>query len=152
MKIKPDEEKFESHIEKYFNSVGYKSFYFKEYDRNLCLIKNEIVEFIKNSQKEKWDKLQEIHGENAENKILNRINSELARRGVIDLLRNKVIDNGVSLDLCYFEPKSDLNSEHINLFKLNQFSLIRQMHYSIKNEKSIDMVLFLNGIPVGTME
>ncbi len=152
MKIRPDEEKFESHIEKYFNSVGYKSFYFKEYDRNLCLIKNEIVEFIKNSQKEKWDKLQEIHGENAENKILNRINSELARRGVIDLLRNKVIDNGVSLDLCYFEPKSDLNSEHINLFKLNQFSLIRQMHYSIKNEKSIDMVLFLNGIPVVTME
>jgi type I restriction enzyme R subunit len=68
------------------------------------------------------------------------------------VLRNQVSDRGVYLDLCHFEPKSSLNPDHLNLFKSNQFSLVRQFHYSTKNENSIDMGLFLNGIPIVTME
>ena len=56
------------------------------------------------------------------------------------------------LNKAKFEPKSNLNEDHLNLYKLNSFSLIRQLHYSVNNENSIDMVLFLNGIPIVTME
>ena len=82
-------------------------------------------------------KLQDIYGEDTENKVLNRISSEISRRGVIDVLRGQVSDRGVYLDLCYFEPKSNLNPDHLNLFKSNQFSLVRQFHYSTNNENSI---------------
>ena len=149
---KPTEKKFENHIEKYLNSTEYKSINYEKYDRTLCLIKDEVLDFIKKTQKNNWKKLQEIYQEDVENKVLNRISTEISRRGIIDVLRNQISDRGVYLDLCYFEPKSDLNPDHLNLFKSNKFSLVRQLHYSTKNENSIDMGLFLNGIPIVTME
>ncbi len=151
-KLNPTEMKFENNIEKYLNLIEYKSIHYKLYDRNLCLIKDEVLDFIKKTQKDSWQKLQNIYGDDTENKVLFRISSEISRRGAIDVFRNQVSDRGVYLDLCYFEPKSDLNPDHINLFKLNQFSLVRQLHYSTQNENSIDMVLLLNGIPIVTME
>ena len=148
----PTEKKFETYIEKYLNSVEYKSIHFEKYDRTLCLVKDEVLDFIKKTQKNNWKKLQEIYQEDVDNKVLERISSEISRRGVIDVFRNQISDRGVYLDLCYFEPKSDLNPDHLNLFKSNKFSLVRQLHYSTKNENSIDMGLFLNGIPIVTME
>jgi len=150
--LNPTEKKFENHIEKYLNLFEYKSIHYEKYDRTLCLIKDEVLDFIKKTQKDSWKKLQEIYEDDTENKVLNRISSEISRRGVIDVLRNQVSDRGVYLDLCYFEPKSSLNPDHLSLFKSNQFSLVRQFHYSTKNENSIDMGLFLNGIPIVTME
>ena len=150
--LSPTEKKFENHIEKYLNSVEYKSIHYEKYDRTLCLIKDEVLDFIKKTQRDSWKKLQDIYQEDTENKILNRISSEISSRGIIDVLRNHIVDRGVYLDLCYFEPKSDLNPDHLNLFKSNQFSLVRQFHYSTKNENSIDMGLFLNGIPIVTLE
>ena len=150
--LTPTEKKFENYIENYLNKKNYKSLHHEKYDRNLCLIKNEILNFIKNTQKEKWDKLYDVYGDDVENKVLNRISSEISKRGVIDVLRNHISDRGEHLELCYFEPKSDLNPEHLKLFQHNQFSLVRQLHYSNQNENSIDMVLFLNGIPIVTME
>ena len=51
--LNPTEKKFENHIEKYLNSIEYKSFHYELYDRNLCLIKDEVLNFIKNTQKGK---------------------------------------------------------------------------------------------------
>ncbi|MBK7344267.1 MAG: type I restriction endonuclease subunit R [Saprospiraceae bacterium] len=45
-----------------------------------------------------------------------------------------------------------MNPDHADQYKLNRFVCVRQLHYSVKNENSIDMVLFLNGIPIITME
>ena len=105
--LKPTEKKFENHIEKYLNTIGYKSVHYEKYDRILCLIKDEVLDFIKKTQKDNWKKLQEIYQEDVDNKVFNRISSEISRRGVIDVLRNPISDRGVYLDLCYFEPKSD---------------------------------------------
>ena len=150
--IKPTEKKFENHIEKFLNSIEYKSIHFNSYDKNLCLIKSEVLDFIKLSQKDKWTKLQDIYGDDTENKILSRISSEISNRGVIDVLRNPVVDRGVYLNLCYFEPVSDLNPDHKKLYQANSFSLVRQFHFSTNNAKSIDMAIFLNGIPILTIE
>ena len=45
-----------------------------------------------------------------------------------------------------------MNPEHQKLYKGNRFTVVRQLKYSKKNENSIDMVLFLNGIPIITAE
>ena len=150
--LRPTEKKFEDHIENHLKSVGYSSTQYSEYDRKLCLIREQVIGFIKTAQPEEWDRLTEIYDLDTENKILSRISSEISKRGIIDVLRNRVVDRGVYLDLCYFEPKSDLNPEHRKLHELNQFTLVRQLHYSTQNENSIDMVLFLNGLPIVTME
>ena len=150
--LSPTEKKFEEHIEDHLKSVGYSTTYFSEYDRKLCLIKDQVIAFIQTTQPEQWGRLTEIYGVDTENKILSCISSEISKRGLIDVLRNQVIDRGVYLNLCYFEPKSDLNLEHLKLYKSNKFTVVRQLHYSTWNENSIDMGLFLNGLPIVTME
>ena len=150
--LAPTEKKFEDHIETHLQSSGYSSIHWEKYDRTLCLIRDQVISFIKTTQPKKWDKLTQIHGPDTENQILDRISSEVSKRGIIDVLRNQVKHRGVYLDLCYFEPKSDLNPEHMSLYKANNLSVIRQLHYSTQNENSIDMALFLNGLPIVTME
>ena len=150
--LSPTEKKFEEHIEKHLCSIGYTSAHFDEYDRSLCLIKDQVINFIKTTQPEKWQRLTEIYDHDAENKILSRISSEVAKRGIVDVLRNQVVDSGVYIDLCYFEPKSDLNPDHLKLYQSNHFTVRRQLYYSNQNENSIDMGLFLNGLPIMTME
>ena len=148
----PTEMKFEEYIEKDLQSTGYFSISFSEYDRSLCLIGREVINFIKSTQPDNWNKLQEIHGINVENRILSRISDQILKRGVIDVFQNQIVDQGVYLNLCYFEPKSALNPEHRKLYQSNRFTLVRQLSYSNKNKNSIDMVLFLNGLPIITME
>ena len=150
--LSPTEKRFEEHIEDHLKIVGYSTSHFSEYDRNLCLIRDHVIDFIKRTQPEEWGRLQEIYDVDTENKILSRISSEISKRGIIDVLRHQVVDRGVYLNLCYFEPKSDLNPDHLKLYQSNQFTVVRQLHYSNQNENSIDMVLFLNGLPIVTME
>ncbi len=110
--LSPTEKKFEEHIKKHLNSLDYSSKNFTEYDRKLCLIKEQVIEFIKTTQPEKWEKLNEIYNFETEKNTLFRISSEILKRGIIDVLRNSVVDRGVYLDLCYFQPNSDLNPDH----------------------------------------
>ena len=148
----PTEKRFETHIEHHLNSVGYVSLPFTEYDRDQCIIPTEVLEFIQSTQPDEWERLNDMYGGETETKVLGRISKEVSDRGVIDVLRNGVMDRGVRLNLTYFQPKSSLNEEHQRLYGLNRFVLVRQLHYSKRNENSLDMVLFLNGLPIITME
>jgi type I restriction enzyme R subunit len=150
--LKPSEKRFEDHIEVNLLDQGYVAGHYAEYDRTSCLINDDVVRFIKTTQPNQWKKLVEIYEDDVENKLINRISSEIGKRGVLDVLRNKIVDRGVYLDLIYFEPKSGLNEEHQKLYGLNILKVVRQLHYSVRNENSIDMVIFINGIPIITME
>ena len=85
-------------------------------------------------------------------KLLDRVSKEIERRGVLDVLRKGVIDRGCRFNLTYFRPSSGMNPNHRRLYAQNRFSLVRQLKYSQRNEKSVDMALFLNGLPLVTME
>lgn len=120
-----------------------------DFDLNIALDKQIVLEFLQETQSERFEKLAEIHGTGAEEKILDRLDQEIENRGLLDVLRRGITDHGVHFGLAYFEPQSGRNPKALKLYKSNIFSLIRQVHYSIKDiGRSIDMVLFLNGIPI----
>ncbi len=124
-----------------------------DYDAEFALDKELVLEFWKKTQNDQLGKLKEIHGNSYEDKILERLDKELEKRGTLEVLRKGITDHGIHLDLVYFEPQSGHNPEAIELFRSNTFSVVRQVHYSIKEKaKSIDMVLFVNGIPICTIE
>ena len=150
--LRPSEEKFEAHIEQHLVGQGYESLDHSLYDRTLCLIPSQILGFLQATQPEAWGKLQAIHESETESKILKRISDEIAKRGLLETLRNRLVDHGVYFDLCYFEPKSSLNPDHQKLHQKNLFTVVRQLHYSTQNENSLDLALFLNGIPIVTLE
>ena len=147
-----DEENFEDHIEAHLNQSGYRSRQPALYNKDLCLIPRETLRFIQDTQPEAYQRLERQYGEKTPVNLLNRISREIGRRGVLDVLRKGVKDRGCNFNLTYFQPSSGMNPDHQKLYAQNRFSLIRQLKYSEKNEKSVDMALFLNGLPLVTME
>ena len=146
------EQNFEDHIEQHLNRSGYQSRQSTDYDKSLCLISDEVLQFIQETQPNEYQRLERQYGADTPVKLLDRVSKQIASRGVLDVLRKGVKDRGCEFKLTYFRPSSGMNPTHKKLYNQNRFSLIRQLHYSQRNEKSLDMTLFLNGLPLVTME
>ncbi len=122
------------------------------YDLKYCVDPDLLLEFIVNTQKEEWERLEEQHGMAVVPKFLSRLDSQIRRRGTLHVLRNGIKDFGCFFDLAYFQPATTLNPEHQAKFTQNIFSVMRQLQYSARNNNSIDLVIFLNGLPIVTIE
>ena len=143
---------FESHIEAQLKQSGYRSLPRADYDKNLCLIPHEVLQFIQATQPKEYQKLRRQYGAETPGKLRLRISKVIERDGVLEVLRQGVKDRGCTFALTYFRPSSGLNPDHEQRYAQNRFTLIRQLKYSGRNENSLDMVLFLNGLPLVTME
>lgn len=154
MKTNTREIAFEESIENYLvTSNKYVSRSVSSYDKTLCLDTDLVLQFVQKAQDKEWAKLVEQYGEDAPARFLQRLSDEIQARGVLDVLRSGVTDRGARFDLAYFKPETGLNKETLELYVGNIFSVMRQVRYSERDvEKSIDMVLFLNGLPIFTME
>jgi type I restriction enzyme R subunit len=131
---------------------GYRKRLDSEFDREALLLSRDLIDFVMTTQPEEWKKYTEHHGDDAKSKFAKRASSEIERRGLIDVLREGVKDTGCKFSLCFFKPASELNKDTIRRYELNVFSVVRQLHYSQANNNSIDVVLFLNGLPIFTAE
>ncbi len=145
------EQNFEDHIEQHLNRSGYRSGQPISYDRSLCLMPTETLQFIRNTQSETYQRLERQYGNDTPTKLIERVSKEIEKHGVLDALRNGIKDRGCYFKLTYFRPSSGMNQTHEECYAQNRFSLIRQLRYSQQDEKSIDMVLFLNGLPLITI-
>jgi len=130
--------------------------YFKRepsaYDKSLCLDTELLLNFIIATQKDKWEAYQKQLGGRAKDALFTKIKEEIEKRGTLALLRKPFASYGVYFDLAYFKPASGLNESYKKKYQNNIFSVMRQVKYSQKNENSLDMVLFLNGMPLATLE
>jgi type I restriction enzyme R subunit len=124
----------------------------RDYDKALAMDPELVLEFVQKTQPNTWKKLTDRHGEATRDRFLQRLDEEITTRGALDIFRKGVDDHGVHVDMAYFQPTTGLNKETQALYEGNILSAIRQVKYSDKNENSIDMVLFLNGLPIFTVE
>ena len=124
----------------------------EDYDRGLCLIPTDVVDFLLATQPKVWEKLKQHHGTDVKPRFLGRLSREIARRGALDVLRNGVKDSGCKFRLAYFRPASGLNEELQRLHAANLFAVVRQLRFSEQGEQSLDLALFLNGVPIFTAE
>ena len=131
---------------------GYRRRSQQDYDRALCLIPRDVIDFILATQPKEWEKLKQHHGADVKLRFLKRLSDEIARRGTLDVLRTGIKDSGCKFKLAFFRPASGLNVELQRLHAANLFSVVRQLHYSEKNDNCLDLALFLNGIPIFTAE
>ena len=133
-------------------SGGYSKRVSEDYDKTLCLIQRDVLDFVLATQPREWKRLSQHHGVMVEEQFLKRLASEIGRRGALDVLRTGIRDMGCKFQLAYFRPASGLNEEIKRLHAANLFSVVRQLHYSEKSNKSLDLALFLNGVPIFTAE
>jgi type I restriction enzyme R subunit len=131
---------------------GYRQRTTVDYDKALCLVPQDVLDFILITQPNEWQKLRRSYAGNVEAHFLERLKHEIDTHGTLHVVRKGVKDLGCSFQLAYFPPVSGLNPDIQRLYQGNIFTVIRQVKYSEKNENSLDMVLFLNGIPLFTVE
>lgn len=144
---------FEAFIEGFLLSQSnYQKRSSSDYNKDYCMDTEILLSFLQSTQSKQWAKLAEHYGDRVEDRFLARLSDEIKARGLLDVLRNGMKDSGVSFSFVYFQPNTDFNPESIELYHKNVFSVMRQVKYSKKNENSIDMVLFLNGLPIITIE
>ncbi len=146
------EKSFEESIESGLAGNGYSKRLPEEYDRNLCLIPGDLFGFLYATQPKEWERFTKICGPDAKNRFLKRLFDEIERRGTLEVLRKGIKSDGCRFQLAYFHPVSGLNAELQRLYEANVFSSVRQLHYSPKTEQSLDLGLFLNGLPIFTAE
>lgn len=136
----------------YHHSFTHSNAFESKYNKELCLVEEDVIAFIKSTQPEEYNKLYSQFDSATDLHLLISIDKTIAQRGIIDTLRGGIETRGCTFNLVYFKPKSSLNQDHQKLYALNRFVVVRQLHYSTRNRNSIDMVLVLNGIPIVTLE
>lgn len=126
-----------------------------EFDKDYCILRNDLFDFLEDTQPKELEQLIAATGgrTQAEKSILSRLDSEL-KHGTLSLLHQKAFDAGygVRFKLIYYKPVSNLNPEHIRCYKLNRFAVVRQLQYSKVNQNEIDLAIFVNGLPIATIE
>lgn len=165
----PNEAYLEAYIEKYLTSqpirtlegnaidrMEYHSVSPDLYDKDKCLIPSEVIEFLKDSQPKTYEKfVKDCGGEqNAQRSLFARLDTELKRGTLNVLARNSKLEAGygAKFNMVYYRPANLMNADHNLNYSKNRLAIVRQLRYSQKNENSIDTVIFLNGLPIVTIE
>lgn len=159
----PTETRYEKEIVRFLTSNDFDGFSYGTkihtskvdwYDRNQCLIGEEYIQFLSDSQPELLEEIQKKDGENWKEKLLKKLSDKIKTDGLITVLRKGFSTvNHKGIKTIYFPPTSNRNPKYVkDKFSKNRFLVVRQLHYSPHNENSIDMVVFINGIPIITIE
>lgn len=147
------EKDLESFIESYLlEHNGYIKRVSQNYDKDLCFDKELLISFLESTQSKELDELKKRLGEGYKIEILKHIASKISKEGIVKALQKGIELRGIKLSLAYRKPSNALNSTSIENYNKNTLSIIRQLYYSKENQNSIDMVIFLNGVPLVSIE
>lgn len=149
----------------------------EHYNRELALYEEDVLGFIKDTQDGQWKKFCALYPHNPEQKFLERVasqlnkadpnaaNKEMRTFGTLGVLRHELRDRGTRFSLCQFKPEHDLNPDSLARYAKNRLRVVPELVYSpwatdeheaetgIRARKwRIDLVLFVNGLPIATLE
>ncbi|EKS7444712.1 type I restriction endonuclease subunit R [Campylobacter upsaliensis] len=144
------EKDLESFIEAHLLESGYIKRESKDYDKSLGVDRELFLNFLHSTQAKTLQEL-EIRGIK-EQELLKRIFSQIQDKGIVKALQAGVKIRDITIKLAHPKPNSSANEKAIENYNKNIFSITRQLYFSEKNNKSLDMVIFLNGLPLITME
>lgn len=121
------------------------------YDKTLALYPEDLIAYIRTTQPDQYDKFAARHQSNTDTVLCRHVASMMDKQGSLYYLRHELKEINARFKLCQFKP--DLYSEKLQAdYDANILRVVRQVYYSEHNRNSIDLVLFLNGIPVATIE
>ena len=149
----------------------------ENYNRELALYSEDLLGFVKDTQDAHWQKFCALYPTNTEQKFLERVatqlnkadpnaaNKEMRTFGTLGVLRHEIRDRGTRFNLCQFKPEHNLNPDTLARYKQNRLRVVPELVYSPWTNDDyaaeagtrakkwrIDLVLFVNGLPIATLE
>ena len=120
------------------------------YDRVDAIYPEDVRGWIMDTQSEKF--VPNSDTESILESATKRMLKVMDKDGSLSVLRHGFKDVSRKFDMCQFKPVQTMNEETLSMYRKVRLRAVRQLHYSVNNENSIDIVLFINGIPVATIE
>ena len=125
----------------------------KGYNNEYALYPQDLVAWLEATQPDKWEKLKRDHADNPHGALMERLAKLLERDGTMHILRRGIQIAGCGqIDLSEAAPEDRRNEEVLKRYKANILRVVPQLKYHPSRELAIDMVFFVNGIPVATVE
>jgi type I restriction enzyme R subunit len=161
--VNPDEQAFETFICDYLvDHAGYDLCKTgnaqtgpRDFDPVRGIDTAELFAFIGATQAKAWEQLKQRLGgdsDTAQRSFADRLATELDKRGTVDVLRHGVTDHGVAIRMAYFKPAHGISPEVVVRYLANRLTVTRQLPYEPGSTKTLDLALFVNGLPVATAE
>jgi len=150
--LRHSETAFEIIIEHHLLGNGYAAIAPDGFDREQAVFPAVIIKFIRETQPKEWAKLEALHGDKTGEQVLADLCKWMDTNGALATLRHGFKCYGRTLQVAYFKAAHELNPELEARYVANRLGITRQLHFSARSEKSLDMVLSLNGIPIVTVE
>lgn len=123
----------------------------KDFDKTLAIDTAKLWEFLTKTQPQELEKLK--NRGNWQDQILQRCDKKIKTDGILKVLKKGIDLDDAHLTLFYSQPFNDLNPAIQANFNQNIFSISRQIHHATNAPaQSIDIVLFINGLPLATLE
>jgi len=147
------EKYFEGHIVKQLTARGWLVGDTSGYEQQHALYPEDLVEWIKATQRAKWEKLVSGHGDRATATLMDRLAQALEKDGTVDVLRNgfKIAGAG-EISLSEGQPEDERDPSAWGRYKANRLRVVPQLKYRPGHNLAIDLALFVNGLPVATVE
>ena len=143
---------FETVIEARLLAYGYVAVNRDGFDRERAIFPETVLDFIRETQPNDWAKLEALHGEKTGEQILSDLCKWMDTYGSLATLRHGFKCYGRTLRVAFFKAAHELNPELEARYAANRMGLTRQLHFSPRSEKSLDVTLSLNGVPIATAE
>ncbi len=123
-----------------------------DYDREHAVDLAQLMAFLEVTQPERVARLNIGAAGTSRDAFLNRVQGQVASRGIVDVLRKGIDHHSEHIDL-YSGLPSPGNTQAAALFAKNRFSITRQLRYSKDgSQRALDMAVFINGLPFATVE
>jgi len=147
------EKHFEAYIVQQLISHGWLQGETAGYDQNFAQFPEDLVEWIKATQPKKWEKLVALNGDKAAATLMDRIAQALEKDGTVQVLRNGLkIAGAGEISLSEGLPEDDRDPTAWTRYKENRLRVVPQLMYRPGHKLAIDLVFFINGLPVATVE
>jgi len=127
------------------------------YDRRTALYTEDFLGYFKDAWPERWDKFAKANPNNPESVLVQKLVRELEQDGTLDVLRHGFKLPGVKIEACSFKPDHGMNPDTLKRYQCNRLRVVQEVSYSPHCREGeynprLDLVLFVNGIPVATLE
>jgi type I restriction enzyme R subunit len=147
-----NEAAFETVIESHLLANGYTRIAEAGFDRARAIFPETVLDFIRETQPKEWAKLEALHGAKTGEQIIADLCKWMDAHGSLATLRHGFKCYGRTLRVAFFKAAHGLNPELETRYAANRVGITRQLHFSERDRKSLDVTISLNGIPVLTVE
>ncbi|RJR21962.1 MAG: type I restriction endonuclease subunit R [Desulfobacteraceae bacterium] len=139
-------------VEYLVKSNGYELGTNEDYNRDYAVDETRLLRFLQETQPDEVEKIGILNSDHKKAQFLNRLQGEIAKRGIIDVLRKGINFYPANLIMFYMTP-TEKNIKAKEMFDKNIFSITRQLMYAKDNTQlALDLAIFINGLPIITAE